>query len=58
LDVEEEGDPDFSLDRFPRDMGVNRSQLQRKIKGLKAGTPMEFLKYLQLKRVIQLLRDS
>jgi YesN/AraC family two-component response regulator len=52
------GDPDFSIDSFSREMGVSRSQLQRKIKGLTSETPMEFIKSIRLKRAAQLLRDS
>ena len=52
------GDPDFTIARFARELGVSRSQLQRKIKGLTSETPMEFMKSIRLKRAAQLLRDS
>lgn len=39
-------------------MGINRTQLFRKIKGLTGETPSEFLKKFRMKRAAQLIKSK
>jgi signal transduction histidine kinase/DNA-binding response OmpR family regulator/streptogramin lyase len=51
-------DSDFGVESFGREIGLSRSQLFRKIKGLTSETPIDFIQTIRLRRAAQLLEKS
>jgi DNA-binding response OmpR family regulator/anti-sigma regulatory factor (Ser/Thr protein kinase) len=51
-------DPDFGVEPFGREIGLSRSQLFRKIKGLTSETPIDFIQTIRLRRAAQLLERT
>lgn len=52
------GEPDFTSDRFSKELGVSRMQLHRKIKALTGLTTSEFLKNQRVKLASSLLEKN
>ena len=51
-------DPDFGSDEFCKEIGMSRSVLHRKLKGLAGQPASEFIRTLRLKRAVDLLEKS
>lgn len=51
-------DVNFDVDRFAREMGMGRSTLFRKLKGLTGQAPNSFIRSMRLKRAAQLLESG
>jgi len=51
-------DPEFSVDQFAKEMGMGRSSLLRKVKGLTGEAPGSFIRSMRLKRAAQLLESG
>ena len=52
------GNPDFSVEDLSREVGMSRVYLYKKILSLTAKTPSEFIRFIRLKRVAELLEKS
>jgi signal transduction histidine kinase/DNA-binding NarL/FixJ family response regulator/ligand-binding sensor domain-containing protein len=52
------GDTAYSVERLSQDIGMDRTNLYRKIQAILGQTPSEFMRSVRLKRAAQLLRDS
>ena len=50
--------PEFSVDVFSREMGVGRTVLFQKIKGITGSTPNNFIMNLSLKKAAYFLQIS
>ena len=50
--------PDFSADRFSKEMGVSRMQLHRKLKAITGQSTSEFLRSQRLKLAYNLLKEK
>ena len=50
--------PEFSVDVFSREMGVGRTVLFQKIKGITGSTPNNFIMNLRLKKAAYFLQNS
>ena len=50
--------PEFSVDAFSREMGVGRTVLFQKIKGITGSTPNNFIMNLRLKKAAYFLQNS
>ncbi|MBT8255416.1 MAG: response regulator, partial [Bacteroidia bacterium] len=50
--------PDFTVDKLSREMGVSRMQLHRKLKALTGRSSSEFIRSHRLKLAIQLLKEN
>lgn len=51
-------DPEFSIDTFSREMGVGRTVLFQKIKGITGSTPNNFVMNLRLKKAAHFLLNA
>jgi signal transduction histidine kinase/AraC-like DNA-binding protein len=51
-------DPDFGSDAFCHEIGMSRSQLHRKLKGLTSQPASEFIRTMRLERAVRLLEQS
>ncbi len=51
-------DPDFSSDKFCKEIGLSRSSLHRKLAALTSQSASEFIRTLRLKRAVNLLEHS
>ncbi|MDR0938642.1 MAG: response regulator [Mediterranea sp.] len=51
-------DPDLSVARMSRDLGMSRIRLYKKLLQITGRTPIEFIRLIRLKRAAQLLRES
>jgi transcriptional regulator GlxA family with amidase domain len=51
-------DPDFSVERFSREVGMSRVHLYKKLLSLTGKTPIEFIRTIRLQRAAQLLEKS
>lgn len=51
-------DPDFSVEELSSDMAMSRVTLYRKVLQMTERTPVEFIKWVRLKRSAQLLENS
>lgn len=51
-------DPDFSVERLSREVGMSRVALYKKLLSLTGKTPIEFIRTLRLQRAAQLLEKS
>lgn len=52
------GNPDFSVEDLSREVGMSRVYFYKKILSLTAKTPSEFIRFIRLKRVADLLKKS
>jgi hypothetical protein len=50
--------PEFSVDAFSREMGVGRTVLFQKIKGITGSTPNNFIMNLRLKKAAYFLLNA
>ena len=51
-------DPDFSVDKLSREIGMSRVHLYKKLTSLTGKSPIEFIRVLRLRRAAQLLEKS
>lgn len=51
-------DPQFSVERFSREVGMSRVHLYKKLLSLTGKTPIEFIREIRLQRAAQLLEKS
>lgn len=51
-------DPDFSVERFSREVGMSRVHLYKKLLSLTGKSPIEFIRTIRLQRAAQLLEKS
>ncbi|MBN2612680.1 MAG: response regulator [Bacteroidales bacterium] len=51
-------DPDFSVDKLSREIGMSRVHLYKKLTSLTGKTPIEFIRIIRLRRAAQLLEKS
>jgi signal transduction histidine kinase/ligand-binding sensor domain-containing protein/DNA-binding response OmpR family regulator len=52
------GNPSFSVEDLSREVGMSRVYFYKKILSLTAKTPIEFIRFIRLKRVAELLEKS
>lgn len=52
------GDPDFSVEKFSRELGMSRVHLYKKLLSLTGKSPLEFIRNIRLQRAAQLLQKS
>lgn len=52
------GEPDFSVEKFSRELGMSRVHLYKKLLSLTGKTPIEFIRHIRLQRAAQLLEKS
>lgn len=52
------GEPDFSVERFSRELGMSRVHLYKKLLALTGKSPIEFIRTIRLQRAAQLLGKS
>ena len=50
--------PDFSIDELAQALSISRSGFHRKLKGISALTPNDYIKLIRLKKAAELLRDG
>ena len=50
--------PDFSVEKLSRELGISRVHLYKKLTALTGKTPIEFIRIMRLKRAAQLLGKS
>ena len=48
-------EPEISIDTLASDLNLSRSSFQRKIKGLTGLSPVEFIRFIRLKKAAELL---
>ncbi|MBN2212883.1 MAG: response regulator [Bacteroidales bacterium] len=51
-------DPDFSVDKLSREIGMSRVHLYKKLTSLTGKSPIEFIRIIRLRRAAQLLEKS
>lgn len=51
-------DPDFSVEKFSREVGMSRVHLYKKLLSLTGKSPIEFIRTIRLQRAAQLLEKS
>ena len=51
-------DPDFSVEKFSREVGMSRVHLYKKLLSLTGKSPIEFIRAIRLQRAAQLLEKS
>lgn len=52
------GEPDFSVEKFSRELGMSRVHLYKKLLSLTGKSPIEFIRTIRLQRAAQLLQKS
>lgn len=52
------GEPDFSVEKFSRELGMSRVHLYKKLLALTGKSPIEFIRTIRLQRAAQLLEKS
>lgn len=52
------GEPDFSVEKFSRELGMSRVHLYKKLLALTGKSPIEFIRHIRLQRAAQLLEKS
>ncbi len=52
------GEPDFTVEKFSRELGMSRVHLYKKLLSLTGKTPIEFIRMIRLQRAAQLLEKS
>ena len=52
------GNPEFSVEKLSRELGMSRVHLYKKLTALTGKTPIEFIRIMRLKRAAQLLGKS
>lgn len=50
--------PDFSIDEIAKALSISRSGFHKKLKGISALTPNDYIKLIRLKKAAELLRDG
>jgi AraC-like DNA-binding protein len=51
-------DPEFSVDKLSREIGMSRVHLYKKLTSLTGKSPIEFIRIIRLRRAAQLLEKS
>ncbi|HET9054657.1 MAG TPA: helix-turn-helix transcriptional regulator, partial [Cyclobacteriaceae bacterium] len=51
-------EPDFSVEKFSRELGMSRVHLYKKLLSLTGKSPIEFIRTIRLQRAAQLLQKS